>query len=93
MRRLLAACALAMACLAGPSCLAAGQDPAPARTAGDTGYVPVDPGSRNIVDGRKLLVAAYAVILGMISAYAGLLLARNRAASREIERLEKRLGL
>jgi hypothetical protein len=94
MRRLLAAMALALVCLAGSPCLAAGGAPVPgARTGADeAGYVPLDAGSRNAVDGRRQLVAAYAVILGMISAYAALLLVRGRTASSDLERLEKRLG-
>jgi hypothetical protein len=84
MRRLLPSLALALFCLAADPCLAA-------TGAADAGYVAVDPASRAVVDGRCLLVAAYAVILGMISAYAALLLARNRAASRELSRLEKLL--
>ncbi|MDD5309610.1 MAG: hypothetical protein PHU25_20015 [Deltaproteobacteria bacterium] len=83
MRKLLVSCAIAFVCLAGSPCFAAD----------DAGYVAVAPGSRDTVDGRCLLVAADAVILGMISAYAALLLARSRAASRELACLEKRLGL
>lgn len=63
----------------------------PPSTVSDDGFEPVDPASLDQVSGLGLMISAYAVILGAIVLYSLLLFLRERAALREIRRLERQL--
>lgn len=59
--------------------------------AGEDGFVPIDPASLEQVDGRLLVIAAYAAILVLVAAYALLLLLREGSLRRRARALERRL--
>jgi hypothetical protein len=59
--------------------------------AGEDGFVTVDPSALVQVDGRTLVIAAYAVILVLVAAYALLLWRRETSLCRRARALERRL--
>ena len=59
---------------------------------GDDGFEPVDPASLETVDGKTLMIAAYAIIVGAIMLYCLVLLLREQALRRRIARLARQLG-
>jgi hypothetical protein len=66
--------------------------PASAPANDQSGFEPVDPASLDTVSGKRLLIAAYSVILGALALYSLLLLLRSRSVSQAIDRLEQQLG-
>jgi hypothetical protein len=63
-----------------------------ARAGQAPGFVPYDPSSEEQVSGALLLVAAYAVICGLLGLYALSLLLRTRALASRARRLQGRLA-
>jgi hypothetical protein len=64
---------------------------ASARAAGAPGFVPYDPSSEEQVSGALLLIAAYAVICGLLGLYALSLFLRTRALTSRARRLKERV--
>jgi hypothetical protein len=56
------------------------------------GFVPFDPAAQDTVSGAALLIAAYAVICGVLVLYAFSLFLRSAAVRRRARTLEARLG-
>jgi hypothetical protein len=60
---------------------------APATQADRDGFEPIDPESLEQVDGARLVIIAYAFIVGAIFLYCLVLLLRERATHRAVHRL------
>lgn len=56
------------------------------------GFVPFDPAAQDAVSGAALMIAAYAVICGILALYAAALLARAASVRRRARALEARLA-
>ena len=56
------------------------------------GFVPFDPAAQGSVSGASLVIAAYAVVCGLLALYAASLLLRSAAVRRRARALEARLG-
>jgi len=56
------------------------------------GFVPFDPAAQGSVSGASLVIAAYAVVCGLLALYAASLLVRSAAVRRRARALEARLG-
>jgi hypothetical protein len=55
------------------------------------GFVPFDPAAQGSVSGLSLMIAAYAVICGLLALYAASLLVRSASVRRRARALEARL--
>jgi len=56
------------------------------------GFVPFDPTAQDTVSGVSLMIAAYAVICGLLALYSVSLLVRSASVRRRARALEARLG-
>jgi hypothetical protein len=56
------------------------------------GFVPFDPAAREVVSGIALMIAAYAVICGLLAAYATTIFARAASVRRRARALAARLA-
>jgi hypothetical protein len=56
------------------------------------GFVPFDPGAQDTVSGAALMIAAYAVICGLLALYSASLLVRAASVRRRARALEARLA-
>jgi hypothetical protein len=68
--------------------LAAALISGPVRAATAPGFVPFDPAARVQVSGAHLMIAAYAVVCGLVALYALSLYLRTRALRSRARRLE-----
>lgn len=57
------------------------------------GFVEFDPAARETISGKTLMIAAYAVILGVLLLYTVLLAVRSALATRAIRRLQSRIRI
>jgi len=56
------------------------------------GFVPFDPAAQGTISGVSLMIAAYAVICGLLALYSASLLVRSASVRRRTRALEARLG-
>jgi hypothetical protein len=58
----------------------------------ENGFKPVDLNAVEKINGKSLMLIAYAIIFGVFVFYTGSLLKREKAVKKEAQQLEKQLG-